>query len=103
VPKEYKGGSILAVNPATGDTKWRFETVTTPSGGMLATAGGLVFTGDGQGYVFALDARTGKSLWHFQAGGPVAAPPITYSLAGKQYLAVAAGDSILTFTLALAK
>jgi alcohol dehydrogenase (cytochrome c) len=103
VPNEPKGGSILAVNPVTGDTKWRFETVTPPSGGMLATAGGLVFTGDGQGYVFALDARTGKPVWHFQTGGTVVAPPITYSLAGKQYLAVAAGDSILTFALPSAK
>jgi len=66
---------------------------------MLATAGGLVFTGDGHGYLVALDARTGKPLWHFQTGGNIIAPPITYSLNGKQQVAIAAGTSIITFAL----
>ncbi len=92
-------GSLLAVDPATGETKWRFELVSSTTAGILATGGGLVFTGDPQGYVFALDARTGTALWHFQTGGAIAAPPITYELDGKQYLAVASGSGILTFTL----
>jgi alcohol dehydrogenase (cytochrome c) len=71
----------------------------TISAGVLATGGGLVFTGDGQGYLVALDARTGKALWHFQTGGSIVAPPITYTLNGKQQIAIAAGSSILTFAL----
>ncbi|HZT29687.1 MAG TPA: PQQ-dependent dehydrogenase, methanol/ethanol family [Bryobacteraceae bacterium] len=99
VPREPTTGSIIAVNPATGETHWRFELVTSPSAGILATAGGLVFTGDPQGHLFALDARTGKALWHYQTGAAIAAPPITYVLDGKQYLAVASGSSLFTFAL----
>jgi len=99
VPGERTMGSLLAVDPATGETKWRFELVSSPSAGILTTGGGLVFSGDPQGYVFALDARTGRALWHFQTGGAIAAPPITYELDGKQYLAVASGSEILTFAL----
>jgi alcohol dehydrogenase (cytochrome c) len=58
-----------------------------------------VFTGDQEGYVIAFDARTGKVLWRFQAGGNIIAPPITYSLDGRQYIAIAAGQSMLTFAL----
>ena len=52
---------------------------------------------DGQGYLFALDARTGKVLWKFQTGGGIGASPISYSLDGKQYIAVAAGGAIIAF------
>jgi alcohol dehydrogenase (cytochrome c) len=67
--------------------------------GVLATAGGLVFTGDSEGYVIALDARSGKPLWHFNTGAGVRAPPISYTFRGKQYIAVAAGPNMLTFKL----
>lgn len=99
IPNEPPGGSVVAVDPATGETKWKWEMVSSASAGMLATAGGLVFTGDGQGYFVALDARTGKPLWHFQTGGGISAPPITYTLNGKQHVAVASGSSIMTFAL----
>ena len=99
IPNEPPTGAVVALDPATGATRWRFEMVTPTAAGMLATAGGLVFTGDGQGYLVALDARTGKPLWHFQTGGRIIAPPITYTLNGKQQIAIAAGDSILTFAL----
>jgi alcohol dehydrogenase (cytochrome c) len=58
-----------------------------------------VFTGDPQGYAIAFDARTGRVLWKFQAGGPIVAPPITYSVDGTQYVAVAAGGSMVAFAL----
>ena len=67
--------------------------------GILTTGGGLAFTGDAQGYLTALDARTGKPLWNFQAGGGLGAPPITYTLNGRQQIAIAAGSSIVTFQL----
>ncbi len=92
-------GAVLAVDPATGQTRWKFETVTPPTSGLLSTAGGLVFAGDREGYFYALDARSGKVLWKFQTGGTVIAPPITYLFEGRQYLAVAAGAAIMTFAL----
>jgi alcohol dehydrogenase (cytochrome c) len=98
-PNEHGTGAILAVDPATGETKWRFDMVSAPSAGLLATAGGLVFSGDQQGYLIAFDARSGRVLWKFQTGGAIDAPPITYALAGKQYVAVAAGSAMLAFAL----
>jgi glucose dehydrogenase len=78
-------------------------------GGALATAGGLVFTGEGNGYFDAFDAKTGEILWRFPCGAGVNAPPISYEVDGTQYIAVAAGgnsifgyplgDDILVFAL----
>jgi len=59
--------------------------------GLLATKGGLVFTGDPRGFFLALDAETGKELWKFQTGSGINASPITYELDGKQYVAVLSG------------
>ncbi|MGH9722425.1 MAG: pyrroloquinoline quinone-dependent dehydrogenase [Bryobacteraceae bacterium] len=99
IPHEPSAGSVIAVDPATGDARWRLELLHSPSGGMLSTGGGLVFTGDGFGYLIALDARTGKPLWRFQTGGSIVSGPITYSFQGKQYVAVAASTAIITFAL----
>ena len=63
-------------------------------GGILATAGGLVFTGEGNGHFKAYDARTGAILWKFQAGAGVNAPPSSYTVDGKQYIVVAAGGNV---------
>ena len=62
-------------------------------GGALATAGGLVFTGEGNGRFDAFDAENGELLWHHNADYGVNAPPISYAVNGKQYVAVAAGGS----------
>ena len=99
IPSEPPTGTVLAMDPTNGKPRWRFEMVSPSPSGMLSTAGGLVFTGDGEGYLIALDANTGKPLWHFQTGGEIIAPPITYSLNGKQQIAIAAGTSIVTFAL----
>jgi len=97
-PKILNSASLLAVDPATGETKWRYEMLRR-SPGLLATAGGLVFSGDTEGYLIALDARTGKVLWHFQTGAPIKAPPISYSFRGKQYIAIVAGSNLIAFKL----
>jgi alcohol dehydrogenase (cytochrome c) len=98
-PTEPNTGAVMAIDPSNGDIRWKFEMVTPPTSGLLATAGGLVFAGDREGYLIALDARTGKPLWKFQTGGVVIAPPVTYSLDGKQYVAVASGGTLITFAL----
>ena len=99
VPHADGVGSVIAIDPSTGETKWRFETVGTPSGGMLTTAGGLLFTGDRHGFFIAFDGRSGKPLWKFQAGGPIVGGPVTYSFQGKQYVAVAAGSALIAFAV----
>jgi glucose dehydrogenase len=60
-------------------------------GGTLTTAGVLVFYGDVEGQCKALDAKTGKLLWHFRTGSGISAAPMTYAMDGKQYLAVVSG------------
>jgi alcohol dehydrogenase (cytochrome c) len=91
-------GSVIAVNPATGEQKWRYEMLRGPAG-LLATGGGLIFAGDWDGYLIALDAGTGKVLWHFQTGAEIRAPPISYSLRGQQYFAVMSGPNLIAFHL----
>jgi alcohol dehydrogenase (cytochrome c) len=98
VPKEPSTGSINAVDPTTGAVKWKHELVNNPSG-LLATAGGLVFAGDSDGYFMALDARSGKTLWHFPTGAGISAPPVSYTFRGKQYIAVMSGQNLLAFRL----
>lgn len=92
-------GSILAVEPGTGRTRWRFPLVSPPSSGLLSTGGGLLFAGTREGYFFALDARRGEVLWRLQTGGPVQAPAIAYRFQGRQYVATAAGSALFAFAL----
>jgi alcohol dehydrogenase (cytochrome c) len=85
-------GHFVALNPLTGEKKWDLPLADLPSSaGMLATAGGLVFTGKLTGEFLALDSATGKALWQFQTGSSVNATAITYTLGGRQYVSVASG------------
>jgi alcohol dehydrogenase (cytochrome c) len=98
--KEDEGyGAVRAVDPRTGDLKWEYKMSDFTDGGILATASDLVFTGGREGYFVALDARTGAPLWKFSVGGVVASGPMTYSVGGRQYVAVAAGSSLFAFAL----
>jgi outer membrane protein assembly factor BamB len=65
----------------------------------VSTAGGLVFTGDDDGNLVALDAASGRDLWHFSTGHTLYASPITYEVGGKQYVTIAAMSDIFTFGL----
>jgi alcohol dehydrogenase (cytochrome c) len=96
---EKQWGALRALDPRTGELKWEFKYFSAPWAGTLSTAGGLVFAGDMEGYILAVDARTGKDLWHFQTGAPIYASPMTYWLDGKQYVAIPAGSALITFTL----
>ncbi|MGA9882213.1 MAG: PQQ-dependent dehydrogenase, methanol/ethanol family [Candidatus Acidiferrales bacterium] len=91
--------AVRALEGTTGDRKWQFKMVGDSWTGTLATAGNLVFCADAEGNFFALNATTGKPLWHVQLGNSVRANPITYEVDGKQYVEAAAGDSIYTFSL----
>jgi alcohol dehydrogenase (cytochrome c) len=85
-------GHFIAINPLTGDKKWEVPLADLPSSaGMLATGGGLVFTGKLTGEFLALDQDTGKTLWQFQTGSSVNSTAITYTHNGRQYVTIASG------------
>jgi alcohol dehydrogenase (cytochrome c) len=67
--------------------------------GTVSTAGGLVFTGDDDGNLVALDAKTGADLWHFPTGQTLYASPVTFEVDGKQFVTIAAESDIFTFGL----
>lgn len=92
--------AIRALDPMTGALQWEYPIATQGSRpGILTTGGGLVFSGSGDGYIFALDQDTGESLWYLSVGRAVHAAPMTYSVGGRQYMSVAASGSLFTFTL----
>jgi alcohol dehydrogenase (cytochrome c) len=93
VPGEKQWGRLAAVNIDTGKMAWKFDTEQPLIGGVLATAGNLVFNGEGNGYFRAFDATTGDKLWEYQAGAGVNAPAVSYMVGNKQYVAVAAGGN----------
>src|ERR1700733_15342844 len=93
IPSEAQAGNITAVNYDTGKIKWQVKTPEPMIGGILATAGGLVFTGEGNGKFAAYNSSNGKELWSFRAGAGVNAPPSSYTLGGKQYIVVGAGGN----------
>jgi alcohol dehydrogenase (cytochrome c) len=92
-------GALRALDPTTGQLKWELKHLSPTWSGVLSTAGGLVFTGDAEGNFMALDAASGKVLWHFQCGASVYASPMSFAIGGKQYVAVAAGSALFTFAL----
>jgi len=98
--KEEEGyGAVRAVDPATGERKWEFKMNDVTDAGILTTASDLLFSGGREGYFYALDARTGALLWKATVGGAVASGTMTYSVNGRQYVGVAAGNSLFTFAL----
>jgi alcohol dehydrogenase (cytochrome c) len=92
-------GAIRALEATTGKLKWEFRLHTPAWAGVLATAGGLVFSGSNEGNFYALDAETGKPLWEMQTGAAITANPIGFSMDGKQYVAIAAGQALFVFGL----
>ena len=84
-------GKVLAVHAVSGKVAWQVRTRTPMAGGMLATAGGLVFTGDPEGNFLAYDSEDGRLLWSYQTGSGIRAAPISYRLNGKQYVAILSG------------
>ena len=110
IADEEQWGNVTAVDYNTGQIRWKAKTQQPMIGGILATAGGLAFAGEGNGLFKAYDSATGNVLWQFQAGAGVNAPPSSYTVNGKQYIVVGAGgnvqlnykrgNNIIAFTLA---
>ena len=71
--------------------------------GLLSTAGGIVFAPEQLGQVSVLDAKTGKSLWHFNTGDLITAAPVSYSVDGEQFFAIASGTNVFAFGLSDAR
>ena len=79
--------------------RWEFREHADAWAGVFSTAGGLVFSGDGQGNFIALDAETGKDLWHIPLGASIKTAAVSFSVDGRQYVAIAAGDALFAFAL----
>jgi alcohol dehydrogenase (cytochrome c) len=106
-------GAMRAFDPRTGEKKWEFKRNDAIfTAGALTTASDLLFTGVGgdyysgdaaarlvNGYFYALDARTGQFLWQMSLTGTVSSGPMSYSVGGKQYIAVTAGNTLFAFAL----
>ena len=84
-------GALRAVDPATGKIVWENKNYAPLWGGVLTTAGGLVFYGTPEGFLKGVDAKTGKELWSFQTGTGIVAPPISWEQDGEQYISVTSG------------
>jgi alcohol dehydrogenase (cytochrome c) len=102
-PKPIDVGQFFlrAYDPKTGERKWEYP-MTGPGeswAGTVSTAGGVVFFGDDDGQLVAVDARDGRHLWHFQMGEGLTASPITYAVEGKQHVAIASATAIFAFGL----
>jgi alcohol dehydrogenase (cytochrome c) len=92
-------GAVIALDPRTGQQRWRFPTTDVSSSGILTTATDLVFTASRDGYAYALDARSGELLWRASPGGQGANGPMSYAVAGQQYVAIGSGSGLFVFGL----
>ncbi|MCY1282922.1 Quinoprotein alcohol dehydrogenase (cytochrome c) [compost metagenome] len=84
-------GVLRAIDPKSGKEVWRYKNYAPLWGGVLATKGNLVFTGNPEGYLMAFDAKTGKKLYEFNTGSGVIGSPITWEMDGEQYVSVLSG------------
>jgi alcohol dehydrogenase (cytochrome c) len=101
IAEESSQKVLVAYNLDTGTFAWKYPQAGRgrSSGGTMTTAGGLVFFGDDADSLEAVDAQTGKPLWHFNTGQGMSASPMSYAIGGKQYAAIAAGSDIFSFSL----
>ncbi len=98
--KQGEQGFIRALDPATGDLKWSTRIqIGSHAAGVLSTAGGVVFAASKDGNIMALDAVSGKILWHYQTGAAMRSSPMSYAVDGKQYVAISNDAALLVFNL----
>jgi alcohol dehydrogenase (cytochrome c) len=101
IPGEASRKVLVAFNLDSSSIAWKYPQtgVGRSSSGTMTTAGGVVFFGDDAGSFEGVDARNGKPLWHFNTGQDISASPMSYAIAGKQYVAIAAGSDVFSFAL----
>ena len=93
-------GALIAIDRATGDRKWTFPMYDLTESGVMTTASDLVFTGGRDGFLMALDARTGELLWKVNlSSAQMRSAPITYMVDGRQYISYISGNVLMTFGL----
>ncbi len=92
-------GTVIAMDPQTGQRRWAFAQYDVTDSGMLTTATDLLFTGGREGYFYALDARTGKQLWRASLGGQIVNGAVSYEIDGRQYIAIISGNDLVAFAL----
>jgi alcohol dehydrogenase (cytochrome c) len=92
-PGGIQDGPFVAVDVDTGKVAWQYKAPQPLIGGALATAGNLVFMGEGNGWFDAFNATSGELVWRYNLGAGVNAPPVSYQVDGQQYIAVAAGGN----------
>ena len=93
-------GALRAIDPVTGQRKWEYKYLNPSPIGLLTTASNLIFSGDNEGYILALDSRNGKLLWRYQMGSTMhGTSPITYMLEGRQHILVPAGTTLTAWAL----
>lgn len=100
-PNEHSKKILMALSPSNGKKVWQYPQAGrgNSSGGTLTTAGGLVFVADDADSFEAVDAETGRALWHFNTGQSISASPMTYAVNGIQYVTICAGSDVFSFML----
>ena len=98
-PMDHSTSAVRAIDPKTGTRRWEYQVQPRSTAGVLSTAGDLVFSGSVDGYFYALNAVSGRELWHIAVGGLVHAAPMSFAVDGKQYVTIAAGNVVYTFGL----
>ncbi len=98
-PMDHSTSAVRAIDPRTGARRWEYQVQPRSTAGVLSTAGDLVFSGSVDGYFYALDAVSGRELWHIAVGRRVHAAPMSFAVDGKQYVTIAAGNVVFTFGL----
>jgi alcohol dehydrogenase (cytochrome c) len=101
IPEESSQKVLVDFNLNADSIAWKYPQAGSgrSSGGTMTTAGGVVFFGDDAGSFEAVEAQTGKPLWHFNTGQEISASPMSYAIGGKQYIAIAAGSDVISFAL----
>lgn len=103
VPQPKRAGALRALDPTTGERKWEIPYGDAGWAGVLATASGVVFSGDHEGGFFAADSATGSLLFTYQTGATIFAAPVSYAIDGRQYVAIASGANLTSFALPIHK
>jgi alcohol dehydrogenase (cytochrome c) len=92
-------GALRAIDPSTGISKWEIPYEDAGWAGVLATAGGVVFSADHEGIFFVADSMTGKKLYSYQTGAAIYAPPTSYQVDGRQFVVMPSGSTLTAFAL----